>query len=306
MDFFKAKGVLQSENHSTSDNSKICNETNESIDSDQSDCVSEHTSGQRNVIRFKVTLSAKAWSYIKPEREEYHRNSDGENTNPVRKYYVLKRGSWTCALAEQIAQKRNDIPCRWTFKRGKVYNSGEYYIKVYGECTTCKAILVGVLKDKPETPQRSITFEFEIDGLDLNKHTGQKQKSIRLGGDFARDIYEAPGAAIMKRRDAINRATTLCEYPVERVPTSNAVRCGRYRLRKFDRLDECPIKAIQFLKLSDFGQGIRSIGYNPFYTMYVTNDQIVMYNIYKRKNKSTIVSCDATGGVAHKIGIIVF
>lgn len=300
LEFFKAKGVLQSETYL---NSEILNESNEKDESNESDqSVCDFNS--KNAIRFKITLSAKAWSYIKPEREEYQRNFDGKHMNPIRKYYVLKRGSWTCALAEQIAKNRNDIPCRWTFKRGKAYNSGEFYIKVSGECITCAATLVGILRQKPETPSKSITFEFELEGLDLNKHSSQKQKSIRLGGDFSQDIYEAPGTSIMKRRNAIKRATTLCAYPVERVPTSNAIRCGKYRLRKFDRLDDCPIKAIQFLKLSDFGQCIRSIGYNPFYTMYLTNDQIVMYNIYKRKKKSTIVSCDATGGIAHKIGML--
>lgn len=299
LEFYKAKGVIQNENYLDSEvNLNGSNKSNESIDPDES--FEKPQQSQQHVLRFKITLSAKSWSYIKPEREEYHRNS---TTDQVRKYYVLKRGSWTCALAEQIAQKRKDIPCRWSFKRGKVYNSGEFYIKVCGSCITCNATLTGILKQKPETPSRSIIFEFEMEGLDLNEHSGQKQKAIRLGGDFARDMYEAPGASIMKRRNAINAATSLCEYPVERVPTSNALRCGKYRLRKFNRLDDCPIKAIQFLKLSDFGQCIRSIGYNPFHSMYATNDQIVMYNIYKKKNKSTIVSCDATGGIAHKIGM---
>lgn len=311
LEFYKAKGVLQSQTYSECENSDVSNKSNElnesngsnkSNESHQSDCNPKNA--EHNLIRFKILLSAKAWNYIRPEHEEYHRNPDTSHKSAFRKYYVLKRGSWTCALAEQIAKKRNDIPCRWIFKRGKVYNDGECYIKVSGQCITCDANLIGILKQKPETPTKSIIFEFEIQGFDLTKHSHQKkQKSVRLGGDFAHDIYEAPGTAIMKSRNALKEATTLCEYPVGRVPTNKAISSGKYRLRKFHRLNDCPIKATQLLKLSHFGSCIRSIGYNPFHALYVSTDQIVMYNIYKKKNTSSIVSCDATGGIAHKIGI---
>ncbi|XP_055308869.1 uncharacterized protein LOC129572793, partial [Sitodiplosis mosellana] len=127
------------------------------------------------------------------------------------------------------------------------------------------------------------------------------QKSVRLGGDFARDIYESSGTGIMTRRRTMNRSTSLCRFPTNRVPTSGAIAAGKYRLNKFDRIDDDPFTSIEYLSRSAFGKCIRGLSLIPFYVMYTSVDQIVMYNIYKKKNKITKVSADSTGSIAHKI-----
>lgn len=301
LEYYKEnKVIIPNENDDGSNKSGDENDeikSNKSTDSNESSQL--HDS---NTVRFDITVSSKAWNYIKPECEEYHREPDTDHKTYTRKYSVLKRGSWTCALSEQIARNRNDIPCKWVYKRGKVYENSDVYIKVSGSCVTCDAKLVGVLKKKPESPTKLIKFQFVITDLNMELHSkSTSQKSVRVGGDYAHDIYKGDKVSIMKRRRAISQATSLCEYPKERVPTSAAIRSGKYRLRKFDRIDECPILSIDFLKRSTFGSCIRFISYNPFYAIYISVDQLVMYNIYKKKKKFTKISCDSTASIAHKI-----
>lgn len=96
-------------------------------------------------------------------------------------------------------------------------------------------------------------------------------------------------------------AVDLFETPKGRIPTANAIRCSQYRERMNNHLDECPIKALEILKLSFYDKWIRWIGHDPFHVIYANTDQEVLYKIYKRKDKQTLVSCDATGGIVRKI-----
>lgn len=47
---------------------------------------------------------------------------------------------------------------------------------------------------------------------------------------------------------------------------------------------------------------IQRIGLDPFYVLYCTPEQQKLFHAYHKKNKLFKVSCDATGGLVHKIG----
>lgn len=280
------------------------NESNDSIGSTSNDsCENVQVPGCSK--KFYINISAMNWQRITPVEKVYHRVADNEHRKLDRSYNILPPGVWTYVLSRAIARERKDVPCRWTFKRGKVYDDGVKYIIVAAKCGTCNAILNGYLKNKPESPNKIIRFEFEALQIDYLLHEQNKhQKNLRIGGEASRSLCAEQGPATRVRRNLLT-ATEMFEPPIERVPSANAIRCSRYRLRKQEELDDCPMKALQMLKQSFFSKWIRAIGLDPFFCTYSNTDQVILYKVYKRKNKLTTLSCDATGNVVRKIGMFV-
>lgn len=277
-------------------------EIEESI-ADSSEVSTEVKDNTNSRKKFQISISMLVWNRIRPETVMYH---DPKHKNKHRKYRVLQPGSWTCILAQQIARQHKNITCKWAFERCKVYDDGEHYVVISGHCVTCKAKLDGYLKNKPESPVRTILFQVEASNIDDELHkVVDVQRTVRVTGDFARRIYEKDEPASVTRRNMLKKATGMFQAPTERVLSAPAIRSGKYRLRQLDLLHDCPITALNILKLEVYPTWIQHIGLNPFFVMYGCPDQRSMYKVLRKKNKFVSVSCDATGGVAHKIGILI-
>lgn len=287
--------IKDKKENETENSEKITNVSNESIESPPP--------RSKNQITFQVSFSITTWNRNKPTQQIYHRLLDNEHRKLDRTYNVLPRGVWTYVVSQAIARQRKDIPCRWIFKRGKVYASGNKYITLAGTCTTCKAELNGYLRAKPESPIKNIRFIFEVNNMNISIHDQNKiQKNVKIGGEQIQALCEKQKPATAIRRDLLCESVELFEEPTERIMSANAIRCSKYRSRKNDRLDECPLKSLEVLKLSFYDKWIRSIGLDPFYVIYANTDQEILFKVYKKKNKTISVSCDATGGVVRKIG----
>lgn len=243
---------------------------------------------------------AHVWNRIKPVTKVYDCK---KHAGRQRKYAVLKPGAWTSVLSSQIARQKRKIPCRWAFKKGSVSEHGRCYITVIGSCITCKATLVGNLNEKPISPIKILKFQFKATNINKDIHNGTKQqKTIRVGGEFAESIYNQKEPASVTRRRMFHETANMFQEPIERILTGQAIRSGKYRLRQLGLLHECPITSLKLLKSTIFNGWIRDIGYDPFHVIYCSTKQVALYKVYKRKNKVVIVSVDATGKVADKIG----
>lgn len=292
------------------DQSIESNESNKSNTSIQSMNGSKSDNNNENEIEFKIKMSSNTWERMKPVGITYKRNDDDGKgrRKDDRKYKVLKEGVWTYSLSRAIAKQRKDVPCRWCFKRCKVFTSeyAEKYITVHGYCNTCKAQLNGHIKNKPKDDAVFVDFYIKISKIDYVKHDQCKlQPNVKIDGRTAQSIYgseESYGqAAAIQRRLLRQSVDGMFEAPTERVPTKNAIRCTQYRQRKLTQIDPCPIKSIEMLKLSYHNDWIQMIGCNPFYVSYVNTDTRVLYNVIKKKKKKLTIFCDATGGIAKRI-----
>lgn len=299
------------------------NEPTSSIESNERDSDSDIDSDDENgkkdhTVQFLVKMAMKVWDKIKPDDVVYKRGDEDDNYNGrqkitrrthTRTYKVLKKGVWSYTLARAIAQQKKKVPCRWCFERCKVHPSecAENYITVQGYCITCNAKLKGFVKRMPHIDARFVEFKMIAGNIDYTKHQQRKiQKNIAIRGEQAQSMYgseDTYGKAARTQRTLLRKCVGKAfEAPVERVPTKNAIRCAQSRYRKMEQIDNCPIKALDILKISYHNDWIQSIGSNPFFVSYVNTDSRILYKVYKKKNKSSTVYCDATGGIAKQLG----
>lgn len=95
----------------------------------------------------------------------------------------------------------------------------------------------------------------------------------------------------------------MFKAPRGRVITANAIRCKRARNKKKEKLSNSPYYALEYLKWSSkYMNTIHHIAMDPFMVDWTSPDQLNMYKVYKRKNRFTKVSADATGGLVHRLG----
>lgn len=178
-------------------------------------------------------------------------------------------------------------------------SDGQNYICISGDCTSCKGSINGYLQTEPELGQPA-KFSFIIENADPKKHTGNERR--RLNGLAAQRLYASSLTPSSLQNRLANENSELFQHSVLNV-TANAISCGRYRIKKNNKLAEHPIVALEYLKYCpDFSQTISSIGFNPFFVHYASPEQFVMYNEYKKKSRRTRIACDATGNIVHKIG----
>lgn len=131
--------------------------------------------------KITIQISQKVWRTIAPKEMSYTRKPEGSHKTGVRKYISLEPGLWTNIFANEIS-KHDDIPCSWVFKRNKCYLSGDKFLEFGGKCNTCSAILVGLLKKKPEEDE-AIHIHIQIYNIILERHT-MKAKKVKLTSIF--------------------------------------------------------------------------------------------------------------------------
>lgn len=252
-----------------------------------------------NKIKFNIEILPKIWQVISPVRMNYNRNCDEEDA--TRTYNVLQQGVWCELLQDEINRRYPNIPCMFSFKTNKVYLRGENYITVDAKCKTCNAHLVGYVEDEPGEND-SVFFEFRLFNINLTKHTKKNTKTVNLNKHQARKLYKSKKPAVVIKRKRTDESMKIFEKPIGRQPSLAAIRSGRYRYRLKNKLSYDPIRAIEYVKESrKYARTISSIGLNPFHTIYTSPDQLKIYKEYC-KNSYVKIMCDASGGVANKLG----
>lgn len=296
----------QTKSGNKSDVSFVSTEIEKSASSSSS--TSDNTSDcdkSRENLSFTITLSSKVWATIDPVPSKYARRSEGRK-NEVRLYYILQPGVWTNILVDRISKHRLDLICTWSFKRAKVYLNSERFIRVFATCTTCGANLIGHVKNIPNKGD-DIKFEFIIQGFNEKKHE-KSRKNVRIGGSKAKEIFASrQKASVIKRRLIEESGSQIFEHPRGRDISQNAIRVGQCRYRQSKNLSKSPTQALEYLKATRaYGPSIHMTGLDPFFIIYGTPEQFVLYNTFCKQNSYSKVTCDATGGVVRKLGKFIF
>lgn len=173
-----------------------------------------------------------------------------KNTKGVRSYKVLKPGVWTNVVIDEITKKRPHLQCVWAFQNNRCYSSGEYFLKLQAKCKVCSAILCGISEKDPDEGE-SLILNVEIRGISSKLHDKALQQNtpkVRIGGAYAKKLYamNKPATAIV--RNELRRKAKMFAKPYGRVPTANAIRCGKYRRRQKEKLSSDPYKALSLFE----------------------------------------------------------
>lgn len=70
-----------------------------------------------------------------------------------RRYLTLKPGQWTDIVFDHF-HLHTRLPCKISFKKNQVYENGNCYVKIEGQCFDCKSSFVGEIIDKPGENER--------------------------------------------------------------------------------------------------------------------------------------------------------
>lgn len=271
----------------------------ESSESSDSDSSVEDKRSKSNVKRIKIEISSKVWRTIEPTAITHARNRKNSHKSGVRTYLALEPELWTDVFADKIA-KITDIPCKWVFKRNKCYLTGKVYVKIHARCKICSAVLVATLKNKPDNNE-PVIFYGKIDGINSQRHK-EESKNVRLTSKISQNIVSQNKTATSIRRGMLVEKAEMFIEPTARIPSANAIRCSKYRQRQKEKLSDDPFESLKYLQMSNmYANCIHRLGWNAFYVIYSSPEQIKLYQEYKKRNKLTKISCDATGGVVHKL-----
>lgn len=267
--------------------------------SDASETSTER-SPKKDCKKIQIKIAPKVWRTIEPRPNLNKRKRKGSHKTGVRKYVTLAPGLWTNVFADEVS-KYDDIPCSWVFKRNKCYLSGQKYLEFNAKCNTCNASLVGALTKQP-AENVDVNIGIEIYDIDLQKHQTAAKK-VKMTSAVAKSLYLTDQKATVIRRNLLKSSTQMFKEPTCRTMTANAIRCAQYRDRKKEKISQCPMTALSYLKQSNLYMNcIQRIGLDPFFAFYCTPEQKKLFNAFSEKNKLLKVSCDATGGVVNKIG----
>lgn len=255
---------------------------------------------QVQVIKFSVRINVRVWNQIKPIQKQYNRKGGKKRT-----YSVLPPGLWTYKIQQAISANHSEIPCSWKFKNGKVSSSGTVYLSISGKCHTCNAKLIGELEEKPSDESNDVKINFKAISVDLAKHALDDSPVMAVRSTDVSEMCKVKKPAVVIRRRMMRATASMFKKPKTPVVSTNAIRCRKYRARKQKKLHENPITATEMLKLtSEYGNTIQRIGSNPFFVIYCSPNQQLLYDTYRKKNGSSKVLYDATGSVVKNIGIL--
>lgn len=96
---------------------------------------------------FSITFSEEEWKIIQPLPKVYH-----ENSYP-RTYLILTPFEWSNIVQEHFFLHTR-LPCPISFKKAKVQESGNIFVRVHGRCSSCGSIFVGTIDEIPVTGTR--------------------------------------------------------------------------------------------------------------------------------------------------------
>lgn len=105
----------------------------------------------------------------------------------------------------------------------------------------CHAVLCGDI-EKESLENDPVYINFEIRGLDDKKHENVDEKIVRIGGSYAKSVYEMKKPASAVRRDLLKRKAAIFRKPYGRV--------WKIPHKEKEKLSNCPYTALAYLKAS--------------------------------------------------------
>lgn len=118
------------------------------------------------------------------------------------------------------------------------------------------------------------------------KHS-ESRKNVRVSSATANKLFTSEKKASVLKRDLIKESQAeMFEPDKGRVISESAIRSGQSRNRQMNKLSTDPLKSLEFLSDShSYGSMIHSIGNKPFFVIYASANQYLLYNAYKKAHK---------------------
>lgn len=248
-------------------------------------------------LKFTITLTPSEWDEIRPN-DVWYKCSDGKRSS--RKYKIFSPNRWTPIIAENF-YLHTKLTCCLSFKRAKIYESGECYAISKATCSDCGSRLSVTIENEPKENSKVLLLCTYI-GEYLNCHTNMKRRQIGRIRDMsvAALKYTNVTANEFRKEQARLRMNFNDKEPSD-LPSSNALRVLKSRVIAESRSFKDPISSIHAMRYANTdGKAIRAIGLDPFYVFYWLPTQIYVFREYAKSPESKI-SIDATGGVVKKI-----
>ncbi|EFN66884.1 120.7 kDa protein in NOF-FB transposable element, partial [Camponotus floridanus] len=276
---------------------KAAIQNNDSKDSTFNVTDLNNSSTSESSKSFTLIISEEKWAQIKPKRQKCGRNK--------RKYMSLQSGKWTHIFADKIWQQTK-LPCAFMFKRAKVYikSDAKCYARFKGMCNECDAHLIGLLYNKPIKGNDAI-FECTLTRFSTEVvHKKKRQLKRFLREKVANELVDGHKSASVWRNEEAKQLMTfgdnippiLYDATVLRKAKQEEIDNKRLQLHNTD-----PLYNLHIAKCTRFVRTIHNIGLNPFYCMYWSLEQQIMYKKAHKQDDNCLLTVDATGSIGKKL-----
>lgn len=182
----------------------------------------------------------------------------------------------------------------------------KYYARFIGSCTECKAKLSGHLLKKPKK-NADVIFECKLKNFQPGfMHKKKRQLKGHLRQKIASNLLENKQDANTWR---INEAKCLMDTgdPIPPI-LYNATVLRKAKQQELDHrleLEHCdPILNLNVAKYESLAGVIRNIGLDPFFCIYWTEEQKLLYKTITSQNSNSFLTIDATGSFAKKLKLV--
>lgn len=269
---------------------------NGSKDSSYNTTVSNNVNSSDTKKLFKLRIFEKKWSQMKPISQRYGHKG--------RRYMTLQPGKWTHVFAEKIWQQMK-LPCAFTFKRAKIFinSNSKCYAKFKAKCKECDAQLTGILRSKP-VKASDVIFYCTLSGFSTEiNHKKKRQLRGSLREKVADELLDGNKDAQVSRNQVANRLMSFGDNIPPILYDATVLRKAKQtELDKRLQLQSTdPIRNLQNAKYTTFPRTIHNIGLDPFFCMYWSQEQQIMYKQAHKQDANCFLTIDATGGIGKKI-----
>lgn len=279
------------ENSTTSNTSDTENSTTSNFDTD---------SENSNDRVLDLDIPYEKYFKMKPINIQY-----GE-ANKKRDYKVLKPGSWTDIIYEEM-YKKFKLPCCIVFKRCKIYpTSVNMFLKIFGRCKdeNCQINIYGFAKEKP-LEDDPLKLKIYIPNSKNIEHTYNFKRPLR--GEQrkikGKELQNTEGYLMQK--ELVNKSMAFGEKIPPHVYSTEVLRKAKqnYRDKSLGIEMKDPIKSLIELKyLMPYAGSIHLISADPFIIHYWSPEQQLVFNeACKSKVNNCRLCIDATGQLVKKI-----
>lgn len=254
------------------------------IESDQDTTLNE---SNKDLITFNLILSYILWLKIAPEEVFY-----SDSILKRRRYNVLLRKVWTDELYAEI-YAATKLPCPLNFKHCKISETG-IFLTVDGRCPECDCIFKGCIINK-HLMQTDVTMECVIKNFDdsiIHKKKRQLKGEKRI--KVSKEIIDANILPCMWRRKESDKLMSFGDNEPAHLPNINVLRKAKEQRRNVDlgiSVND-PIESIRRMKYDIHAGHIHSIGLDPFFIHYWTQEYL---------QYSNFICVDATGSLVKKL-----
>lgn len=215
--------------------------------------------------------------------------------NRTRTVGTLRRNYWTNYIFDEIF-KITKVKCPLTFKRCKTSQSG-FAVVVNGYCSECDAEFRGEIVHEPKMNcDDAIPMECWIAKYDASfPHTKKRQLKGSHRIETTKQLTNEKVLPTIWRRNKMDEMTELGDSEPPHLPRLVTLRVAKKEALQSSLgiSEKCLHKSLSVMKYNTkYNGAIRSIGHDPFFVHYWTDEQIAVYE--KHHN---ILCIDATGSL---------